>query len=102
MALFSDVEGIYLIRVCSHCFVGRKKDAEYEFRFEVIKDDCIEGRYKAFTSQSIGVRTVDRGNYYHATFIYKRGMPWMSETEKIQGVELDSLKKRVKLILQNQ
>lgn len=61
LELFSDVGRTHLIRPYSHCMVSRKKGSEYEVRFEVIESDCIKGRYKAFTSQEMGIENIDRG-----------------------------------------
>lgn len=98
LELFSKKSGIYLIRVYSHHLVSRKKNAEYEVRFEVIKEDCIEGRFKAFTSQEIGFGSIDRGNYYNASFNDDMSLPWITKIESIESAELQSLKEKVKLM----
>lgn len=99
---FDETGETLLIRVYSHALVSRKKDSEYEVRFEVIKDKNIEGRFKAFTSQDIGFQNIDRGHYYHATFSDDKIMPTIIEVKEIEETELELLKEKVKCILQKQ
>lgn len=99
---FNEIGETHLIRIYSHSLVSRKRDSEYEVRFEVIKDDHIGGRFKAFTSQEIGFRNIDRGHYYYATFSDNEAMPVITEIKEVGEKELESLKEKVKYILQKQ
>lgn len=99
MIPFTEFGETHLIRVYSHCMISRKKDSEYEVRFEIIKDDCVEGRFKGFTSQEIGLGNIDRGNYYYATFSDNEVMPFIIENKKVDESELDFIKEKVKSIL---
>lgn len=98
LKLFSDVGKTHLIRVFSHCMVSRKRNSEYEVRFEVIKEDCIKGSCRAFTSQTIGFSNVDRGHYYNATFNNSLTLPWITEIKEVDGEDLEEIKTRVKFI----
>jgi len=102
LELFLEVGETHLIRVYSHCLVSRKKDAECEVRFEVIKDKSIEGRFKAFTSQKIGISNIDRGHYYYATFADNKILPWIDKIEEIEEKEVEIIKKKAKAIIKAQ
>lgn len=99
LKLLSEVDQTHLIRVCSHGVVGKGKSSEYEVRFEIIKGNSIEGRFKAFTSQKIGFENIDGGNYYYATFNSDENLPWITEIKEIEKEDLKKIKKRVQLIL---
>ncbi len=99
LGLISEVGQTHLIRVGSHSMVGRKKSDDYQVRFEVIGNNSIEGRFLAYTDQATGFSSIDRGNYYYATFADNVEHPWIEKVEKIEGDELKSIKKRVKDIL---
>ncbi len=98
LELLSDIGQTHLIRVCAHGSINRKKDSEHEVRFEIIKSDHIEGRFKAFTSQKTGFRNIDRGHYYYATVDDNEDLPWITEIKEINGAELEAIKKRVESI----
>lgn len=99
LELFNDVGRTHLIFVNSHGMVSRKKGSECEVRFEIIGNEYIKGRYRAFTSQEVNSKCIDRGGYYYATFNDNTDLPWIIEIKNVSETELASIKERVKLIL---
>ncbi len=99
LQLITEIGQTHLIYVGSHNVASRRKDAEYEVRFEIIKDDHIEGPFKAYTSQEIGFSSIDRGNYYYATFNDNVALPWIVEIRTLEESEVVPLKAKVKAIL---
>jgi hypothetical protein len=100
--LLSEIGQTHLIRVCSHGPVSRKKGSEYEVRCEIIKENSIEGRFKAFTSQEIGYGNINGGHYYYATVNNDEKLPWITEVEEVSEKELILIKKRVDFILKKE
>lgn len=98
MIPFTEFGKVHLIRVYSHGMINRQKNTEYEIRFEIIKDDCVEGRYKAFTSQEIGFGNIDRGHYYYATFSDNKILPFITKIENIDEEQLKIIKEKVRNI----
>ncbi|QQR78303.1 MAG: hypothetical protein IPJ68_04440 [Candidatus Moraniibacteriota bacterium] len=95
---FTEVGQRHLIRIGSHAPLGKRRDSDYEVRFEVIKEKTIEGKYKAATSQEIGHGIIDRGNYYYVTFSDDTKPPRIIDAKKIEEPELSSVKALVSLI----
>lgn len=96
--LFTEVGQQHLIRVGSHTSLGKRRDSDYEVRFEVVKEKTIEGKYKAATSQEIGHGIIDRGNYYHVIFSDDTKPPRIIAARKVEEPELSSVKALVNLI----
>lgn len=99
LELFSGPEETCVIRVYSHSLVSRKRDTEYEIRFEVIRDDCIEGPFKAFTDQDTGFRLIDRQNFYEVTFSKDTKLPMAISVRKLEGDEKEEIKEKARNLL---
>lgn len=96
LELFYGPEETHIIRVYSHSLVSRRRGSEYEIRFEVIKDDCIEGPFKAFTDQDTGFSLIDRQNFYEVTFNDDAQLPMAVEVRKLEGDEKKKMKENAR------